>query len=110
MRYEPLTKASQPAPQLDLFAQLTATECQTRLEQLSDEALLGALSQCESQVVSLALVGTGEKTLKRVLRGLPRREAKAFRQQLRDIGPIRLSDLHAAQQEVLRQAAANHNN
>jgi flagellar motor switch protein FliG len=110
LRYEPLPKASQPAPQLDPFAQLTAAECQTRIEKLSDEALLGALSQCESQVVSLALVGTGEKTLKRVLRGLPRREAKAFRQQLRDIGPIRLSDLLAAQQEVLRQAAAYHKN
>ena len=35
------------------------------------------------------------------LRGLPRRQAKQFRKQLRAIGPTRLSEMLAAQQELV---------
>lgn len=83
------------------FANHTTEQCLSELESLDKGSLLAALSQCESHVVRLALVGASEKLLKRVLAGQSRREAKQFRQSLRDIGPTRLSDILAAQQEIL---------
>jgi hypothetical protein len=42
--------------------------------------------------------------MKRILRRLPRRQAKEFRRRLRDIGPTRLSDMLAAQQQLAHHA------
>lgn len=86
------------------YAELSAEECQKQLEKLPQDVLLDALAQSDSQVVSLALVGVSERLLKRVLRTLSRDEARQFRQQLRDLGPTRISDILAAQQEILRIA------
>ncbi|MCG8449917.1 MAG: hypothetical protein MI725_10100 [Pirellulales bacterium] len=72
------------------------------LEQADDEALRAAMSQADQRVISLALVGASEALLKRILSGLPRRQAKQFRKQLRSIGPARLSEMVAAQQELVR--------
>ncbi len=104
VRYEKFTPTQKNISPPKLFADITASECLVRMEKLSDNTLLAALSHCETHVVSLALVGVSEKLLKRVLRGLNRHEAKQFRQQLRDLGPTRISDILAAQQEVLRIA------
>jgi flagellar motor switch protein FliG len=106
IRYEPLPVSVPVPPALPAkpFADFTAGECLGRLESISDQDLLKALSHCESRVALLSLVGVSEKLLKRVTRGLSRQESKLFRQQLREIGPTRLSDILAAQQEVLRMA------
>lgn len=72
------------------------------LEQVEDAVLLAAISQADRQVVSLALAGASEGLMKRILRRLPRRQAKYFRRQLRAIGPTRLSDMLAAQQEFVQ--------
>lgn len=106
-RYEPLpvVTPAKPVEPVNPLAHLSASECIARLEALPDQTLLDALSQCEARLALLALVGVSEKLLKRVTRGLSRRENKLFRQQLRDIGPTRLSDILAAQQEVLQIAA-----
>jgi flagellar motor switch protein FliG len=105
VRYEPVPLASQPALPSNPFGQLTAAECLAQLERLSNTTLLAALSRSESHIVSLALVGVSEKLLKRVLRGLSRRDANQFRQQLRDIGPTRLDDILTAQKELLHTAS-----
>ncbi|MDZ4658920.1 MAG: FliG C-terminal domain-containing protein [Bythopirellula sp.] len=102
VRYERVSPAPKNTSPPNPFADLTSSECLARLEKLTDSTLLAALTHCEAQVVSLALLGVSEKLLKRVLRGLNRHEAKQFRQQLRDMGPTRISDILAAQQEVLR--------
>jgi flagellar motor switch protein FliG len=107
VRYE-LMPAVAPVPSplpINPLAHLTSSECVARLESLPDQALLGALSRCESRVALLSLVGVSEKLLKRVTRGLSRHENKLFRQQLRDIGPTGLSDILTAQQEVLHTAS-----
>ena len=105
VRYEPLLQAPKLVTPSHPFADLTASECLVCLEKLPESTLLAALAHSEAHVVSLALVGVSEKLLKRVLRGLTRHEARQFRQQLREMGPTRISDILAAQQEVLRTAA-----
>jgi flagellar motor switch protein FliG len=106
VRYEPMPVAASapPIPQANPFAHLSPGECVAKLEALSDQNLLAALSRCESRTALLSLVGVSEKLLKRVTRGLSRQENKQFRQQLRDIGPTRLSDILEAQQAVLQAA------
>jgi flagellar motor switch protein FliG len=105
VRYEPIPQTPKLVTPSNPFADLTANECLARLEKLSDDKLLAALTHSEAHVVSLALVGVSEKLLKRVLRGLTRHEANLFRQQLREMGPTRISDILAAQQEVLHAAS-----
>jgi flagellar motor switch protein FliG len=106
VRYEPLPVAAPQRPTVPTnpFAGLSTEECMKKLEALSDQTLLAALSRCESRVALLSLVGVSEKLLRRVTRGLSRPENKLFQQQLRDIGPTRLSDILTAQQEVLHVA------
>lgn len=74
------------------------------LDRLDDTTILAALSRTERQVAILALAGASETLMKRVLRGLPRSQARKMRRQLRDIGPTRLGDILAAQQELLESA------
>jgi flagellar motor switch protein FliG len=71
---------------------------------LSDEALVTALHQAGEQVVLRALAASGDEFLDRVAAMLPRRQARKLRNLLRDLGPTRLADLHAAQYELLRLA------
>ncbi len=74
----------------------------SELELLDDQELLRALQQANRQTVMLALAGASELLMKRIVKNLPRRKANQFRQQVRAIGPTRLSDMVAAQRELLR--------
>jgi flagellar motor switch protein FliG len=74
------------------------------LERLDDATLMATLTQSDRQAVTLALAGASEELMKRILRRLPRRQAKEFRRRLRDIGPTRLSDMLAAQQQLAHHA------
>jgi len=83
----------------------TATESTdplSELELLDDQGLLRALRLADRQTVMLALAGASETLMKRIVKDLPRRKATLFRQQVRTIGPTRLSDMIAAQRELLR--------
>lgn len=104
VRYEPTPQEPKIATPPQPFADLTASECLARMEQLTDDKLLAAFTQSEAHVVAIALMGVSEKLLKRVLRSLTRHESHQFRQQLREMGPTRISDILTAQQEVLRTA------
>jgi CelD/BcsL family acetyltransferase involved in cellulose biosynthesis len=74
------------------------------LEKVDDATLMAALTQTDRQIVTLALAGASEELMNRILRRLPRRQAKDFRKRLRDIGPTRLSDMLAAQQQLAQNA------
>lgn len=76
------------------------------LELVSDEALLAAMNQTSQSVLTLALAGASETLLKRILKGFPRKQAKQFRQQLRNITPTKVSEMLSAQQELLERAQA----
>jgi len=78
----------------------------SELESLDDKALLKALRLADRQTVMLALAGASEGLMKRIVHGLPRRRANQFRQQVRAIGPTRLSEMLAAQHELVRLAQA----
>jgi flagellar motor switch protein FliG len=65
---------------------------------------MAALTQTDREIVTLALAGASEELMNRILRRLPRRQAKEFRKRLRDIGPTRLSDMLAAQQQLAQNA------
>lgn len=103
--YQPMPPVEDTPPPVNPFAVCSAEECRTRLEQLSDHELFAAMSECESCYVMPALVGVSEKLLKRIMRGMSRNDAKSFRQQLRDVGPVRLADILFAQQEILHVAS-----
>jgi len=70
------------------------------LERADDATLLAVFSQGDRRTVMLALAGASESLLKRILRGMPRRQATQFRHQLRTLGPTRLSDMLRAQQDL----------
>jgi flagellar motor switch protein FliG len=96
-RYKPLPKPTPPPlPSI--------TDPLGELERLDDATLMTTLTQAERQTVMLALAGASEELMSRIVHRLPRRQAKQFRRQLRSIGPTRLSDMFAAQQELARHA------
>ena len=96
------THAAMPALDLPIHDAASTGDPVTELESLDDQALLRALQVADRQTVLLALAGAGDDLLKRIVRGLPRKRANQFRQQVRAIGPTRLSDMLAAQRELLR--------
>ncbi len=90
-----------PVPQPQVT---TSADPLGELEKVDDATLMAALTQTDRQVVILALAGASEELISRILRRLPRRQAKDFRKRLRDIGPTRLSDMLAAQQQLAQNA------
>jgi len=89
------------APSIEPTTEPT-TDHLSELESLDDSGLLRALRQADRQTVMLALAGASESLMKRIVKDLPRRKANQFRQQVRAIGPTRLSEIIAAQRELLR--------
>jgi flagellar motor switch protein FliG len=79
-------------------------DCSGELERLDDRQLLTALRQADEQTVQRALAASSERFIDRVARKLPRRQARRLKKAVRSIGPARLVDLRAAQNELLRLA------
>jgi flagellar motor switch protein FliG len=75
------------------------------LIRLEPPALAAVMRDVDAKVLVLALAGSSDELVERVSREMPKRTAKAFRRQLRRLGPTRLSDVEAAQQTVARAAA-----
>lgn len=98
--YKPLPRLALPLPPTPP----TIADPLRELERLDDATLMATLTQADRQVATLALAGASEELIGRILRRLPRRQAKAFRRWLCDIGPTRLSDMFAAQQQLAHQA------
>lgn len=97
---------STPPPRSEMTTRDEPSDPLLALEALSDQALLKALQSVDRQTVMLALAGASESVMKRIVRGLPRRQANKFRQQVRTVGPTRLSDMVAAQRELIRCSQA----
>jgi flagellar motor switch protein FliG len=64
-------------------------------------ALARILSECDADVLILALAGAHPAFARRVLDQLPAREARIWRRRLDGLGPTRLSDVERAQQDVV---------
>jgi len=104
--YRSAAKAVTP-PKANQVPELHATMSSdplAELERLDDAALMEAITLSDRQVVTLALAGASDALMNRIVRRLPRRQAKEFRKRLRDIGPTRLSDMLSAQHELALKA------
>jgi flagellar motor switch protein FliG len=75
------------------------------LVRLDSRALAAVLRDVDASVLVLALVGSSDELVDRIAGQMPKRTARAFRRQLRKLGPTRLSDVEEAQQVVARAAA-----
>ena len=75
------------------------------LLELDDPSLAVLIRAANPQVILLALVGADPKLLDRILRQLAPREARLLRRKLERTGPLRLTDVARAQQQVARTAA-----
>ena len=75
------------------------------LLELDDRALAAVLSAAQAELAILALTGAPQRLLDRVLKRLPRREAKALRKRIGETGPLRLRDIERAQAQLARVAS-----
>jgi flagellar motor switch protein FliG len=74
------------------------------LAELDDRALAAVLSAAQGELTLLALTGAPQWLIDRVLKQLPRGEAKALRKRIGQTGPLRLRDIERAQQQLARVA------
>jgi flagellar motor switch protein FliG len=75
------------------------------LARMDSMLLAKVLKAVDAEVWVLALAGASEPVVERIAKQMPRSAAKAFRRRLRQLGPTRLRDVEAAQQEVLAVAS-----
>jgi flagellar motor switch protein FliG len=74
------------------------------IDQLDDESVAAVFEAADPELAILALAGSSEKLVARLMRRLPRREASLMRHALENLGPTRLSDVDAARRELFRRA------
>jgi flagellar motor switch protein FliG len=72
---------------------------------LDSRALASVLRQADPNVLALALAGSHDVMVDRICEQMPKRIARAFRRELRRLGPTRLSDVEAAQHAIAQIAA-----
>jgi flagellar motor switch protein FliG len=75
------------------------------LTQFDDASLAAVLAKVDANVLMLALTASSRELIDRISRQLPKRMGRAFRRQLRQLGPTRLADVEAAQHSICRVAA-----
>ena len=100
-----------PNPQIDSSAldqktpyqDFDAEEPLKVLESTDDETLVAALTSVDTSIATLALAGASETLMARILGRLPRNQRRRLRNQLRSIGPTRLSDILGAQMQLARR-------
>ena len=71
---------------------------------LDTPALNALLRETDPNVLAIALVGSHEEFVERICGLMPKRVARAFRRELRKLGPMRLSDVEMAQRAVAETA------
>lgn len=75
------------------------------LLELDDRSLVCVLSAAQLEVAILALTGAPQRLVDRVLKQLPRGEAKALRKRIGQTGPLQLRDIERAQAQLARTAS-----
>jgi flagellar motor switch protein FliG len=70
------------------------------LESLDDEAIAAVIRAADPALTHTALIGASPPLVERVLRTLKPREAKRWRKQLDNPGPLRLSDVYDARRQI----------
>ena len=75
-----------------------------QLAHWTERSLKTLLKECQPELILLALTGADEMIVRRVLQMFPARQAATLRHALNHPGPIRLSDVEAAQEEIMHLA------
>lgn len=78
-----------------------------QLIHLDPAGVSALLRDVDANVLAVALVGSQEEFVDRICQQMPKRTARAFRRELRRVGPTRLSDVETAQR-VVADTAARH--
>jgi flagellar motor switch protein FliG len=99
-------KVSRPAPLIDMQAKEAPPTWLTfaKLCELPDAPLLSVFAAAPPQVVWLALLQAEEPFIRRLCSQLSATDADALRRKLSHPGPVRLSDIDAAERELLHAA------
>jgi flagellar motor switch protein FliG len=74
------------------------------LAQLDDPSLGKVFQAAETRIVVLALTGADEQLVKRILRQFPSRQSRKLQRELRQPGPIQISDVERAQRSLAQLA------
>jgi len=74
------------------------------LDELQPEEIKAVIRACDPEVLMLALAAVPPETVNRFLQPFPPREAEALRRALDHLGPTRLSDVEAAQVQLVELA------
>lgn len=74
------------------------------LYEVDDATLATVVAAAGMEISRLALAGAKESLLERIVKPLTPREAKKMRRMIEQLGPVRLTDVEEAQQEVARIA------
>jgi flagellar motor switch protein FliG len=76
-----------------------------QLIHLDSRMLAQLLEVADPNLLALALAGSKDELVERICDQMPKRIAKAFRREVRRMGPTRLSDVEAAQRAIADLAA-----
>jgi hypothetical protein len=79
-------------------------DCSVELESLADDELVEVLRAADERTVQLALAASSERFFRRVAGRLPRRQAARLRSLVRSLAPASVSQMRAAQHELLQLA------
>jgi hypothetical protein len=89
-----------PTPSLPSQASTIAPLSFDQVTHLDGDSMEDLLREAEPELVLLSLAGTTDVQFQRIVRRLPKAEARALRRRVDHLGPTRLSDVVAAQQEL----------
>jgi flagellar motor switch protein FliG len=77
------------------------------ISRLDTHSLAALLRDVDANVLAIALAGSREELVDKICAQMPNRIARAFRRELRRLGPMRLSDIEGAQ-KIVAEAATRH--
>jgi hypothetical protein len=101
------SEIKQPIPTPTKRGQDDAPEIQLEFDdllELDDRSLAAVIAAAQAELALLALTGAPQRLVDRVLKQLPRGEAKALRKRIAQTGPLRLRDIQRAQEQLARIA------
>jgi len=74
------------------------------LNDVDDRGIQALLREVSSDILTLALKGADEEIKEKILRNMSKRAAEMLREDMEARGPVRLSEVEAAQKEILTTA------
>jgi flagellar motor switch protein FliG len=92
----PETSATLPPPSPTAAARIDFAQ----LIHIDSRMLAQLLEVADPNLMALALAGSNDDLVERICDQMPKRISKAFRRELRQMGPTRLSDVEAAQRAI----------